>query len=171
MQSQVTGLLDGASAAQEVCVFCEGRVLNTAIPSGRSPWNHSDSECHQRPRTNLFEVLSRVESGSALRRLGLTIRPSLGTGLSDPATYNTHRRGLMRLLFGDIMKNTISQFTQLEYMEVIMHDDDQYFTASWWKTQITAEIPSLSDILTVKIIKMGMYSTLTHITPYDCSLT
>ena len=100
--------------------------------------------------------------------LYLHIRPSLQTN-----SYNTHRRGLRRLLFGDTMKNAISQFTQLENMEVTMYDDGWYYvTGSWWKDQITAEIPSLSDVLSVKMIYKTprMYAYIYH-TPCDCSLT
>ena len=131
-------LLYAIARSRGQCVYCGGR-----FELGQAFQQHTNASCPRRPTTALFTVLDWIQSRDAFRTLRLRLEPLI--------SYETHRAGLVELVFGDGTQDILSRLTGLEGIRVELEDRVEGYSASWWVGVISERNPKLQDMVSVTV--------------------
>ncbi|KAI0704576.1 hypothetical protein C8Q76DRAFT_801494 [Earliella scabrosa] len=90
-----------------------------------------------RTRT-LRSVLDSVNSGAALQSVKIVVQP---WQIRDAWSFGVDRAGLVDLLLGVEMLNSLSRFPKLHHVYLTLDDNDPAYDGLWWMGAMARELP------------------------------
>ncbi len=70
--------------------------------------------------------------------------------------YGCKRSGLLNTISGEAMQQCLQHLPSIPEFFISLWDNDAAFGKNWWTTEITKNLPSLRDTLTVNVWMNGM---------------